>query len=506
MIDFIDAITNRITMYRLVLYYLGALAAAAFLLGLFKLVPVDPAALLWSTVLLTAACLLVNQLFAWVFRAVPNVESVYITALILALIVDPVQPANFEGDGLLIAVSVWAMASKYMLSVRRRHVFNPAAFGVALAGFAVDQPASWWVSGVVPLLPLVLVGGLLVTRKLRRFDLVIVFALVNIAATLLTSAPADYATQLEGTFLRSPFFFFAFVMLTEPLTAPQHKLWRLAYGALVGFLASPNIAIAGFYFAPETALLVGNLLTLAVSPAGRTTLTLERIEEAGKNVFDFVFRADRRLAFAAGQYLEWTIPLRHPDDRGNRRYFTIASGPSEPEVRLGVKFYPGGSAFKRRLAALRPGDTISASQLAGSFTLPARRATKIAFIAGGIGITPFRSMLVEELAASGSLRPITILYGCNSAADIAYRDVLEAARERLGIPTHYVVMDGEGAEPGMSVGVIDADTIGTHIPDYADRLFYISGPQPMVAAVRRILRGMGVPPWRIRTDFFPGLA
>src|SRR5262249_139163 len=148
----------------------------------------------------------------------------------------------------------------------------------------------------------------------------------------------------------SPFFFFACVMLTEPLTAPQSRFWRLVYGALVGALAAPNVAIAGYYFTPEVALLVGNLLTFAGSPQGRVGLAPERIEQAAAGVYDYVFRPDRSLRFAAGQYLEWTLPLEETDSRGNRRYFTIASPPADESLRLGVKFSPNGSAFKHALA------------------------------------------------------------------------------------------------------------------------------------------------------------
>ena len=78
-------------------------------------------------------------------------------------------------------------------------------------------------------------------------------------------------------------------------------------------------------------------------------LTLERIEQSAADTYDFIFRSPRKLAFQAGQYLEWTLGLDRPDNRGNRRYFTVASAPTEDAVRLGVKFYPASSAFKRAL-------------------------------------------------------------------------------------------------------------------------------------------------------------
>jgi len=505
MLSFIDRLIDHTTMYRLVLYYLLALLGGAFLLGMFRIIAIDPTALAFSAVLVTAACWVANLVFARVFGAVPNHESVYITAVILTLILDPTTATNLPGVGLLLFASVWAMASKFILAARRRHIFNPAAIGVALPGLLLAQPATWWISTVTPLLPVILIGGLLLIRKLRRFDLILAFAAANLLTTLFTSAPADTLMQLRLTILESPFLFFAFIMLTEPLTAPQHKAWRLVYAALVGVLASPNVQIAGYYFTPEVALLAGNLLTFAVSPQGRVMLTLERIEEAASGAYDFVFRPDRRLTFAAGQYLEWTLPVRRPDDRGNRRYFTIASGPGDENVRLGVKFAVEGSAFKRELAELRPGDSIIASQLAGSFTLPTDPNSKLAFIAGGIGITPFRSML-EDLLDRGEPRNITVLYGNRHISEIAYRDVLDDAQLRLGIKTYYAVEDPDGASYDMHRGFIDEEMIRAAVTDFAERTFYVSGPQSMVDAERRLLRRLGVPFWRIKTDFFPGLA
>ena len=504
MIASLDRLIDRITMYRLVLWYLVALVGAALVLGALHVIAVNPVALALSTVLVLAGGWIANQIFARVFGAIPNIESVYITGLIIVLIMDPAPLGDLSAAGAIVFAAAWAMASKFILSLRRRHIFNPAALGVALPALLLDHPATWWVSSQVWLMPIVLVGGVLIIRKLRRLDLVLAFAVANLAVSVLTSNLADAPVSIRFALLDSPFFFFAFVMLTEPLTAPQGKAWRIIYGALVGALASPNTVIAGYYFTPEVALLAGNLLTLLVTPQGRVILTLERVEQAAAGVYDYIFRPDRPLAFAPGQYLEWTLPLASSDSRGNRRYFTIASAPVDESIRLGVKFAPNGSAFKRGLAQLQPGDQIVASQLAGSFTLPRNKRRKLAFIAGGIGITPFRSM-IEDLLEHREQRSITLLYGNNRINEAAYAGLLMRAREELGIRTWYAVRDPGGTTPDMTIGFIDTDMIKLRIPDYLERTFYISGPQGMVISTRRALRELGVRTWRIKTDFFPGL-
>ncbi|AZO21845.1 hypothetical protein EJ070_14915 [Mesorhizobium sp. M1E.F.Ca.ET.045.02.1.1] len=503
MIKTVDRLLDHLTMYRLVLYYLMTLLGAALVLSAAGLVPHDPVELAFTTGLVLAAGWIANRVFARIFEVPANSESVYITAMILALILDPVAATDFKGIGAVAFASVWAISSKYILAVGRKHLFNPAALGVALTALLLDRPATWWVGGNAWLLPFVLVGGVLLVRKLRRLDLVAAFFGVALVTILATTGPSQYGSALRETFSSSPLLFFAFVMLTEPLTAPTTRWPRIAFAAIVGFLFAPNIHIGSFYFTPELALLAGNLFAYAVGPKGRFVLTLERIEQTAVDSYDFIFRSQRKLAFRAGQYLEWTLGLDRSDNRGNRRYFTVASSPTEQSVRLGVKFYPRSSAFKQALGTMKLGGTIHASQLAGDFTLPSDPGIKIAFLAGGIGITPFRSML-RYLIDRKEARPIVVLYGTESQEDIAYREVLGEARRELGIRTFHAV--AKGALRGQYPGYIDARLVRLTMPDYLERTFYISGPQAMVKALRQKLLAMGVRRSRIKVDYFPGFA
>ncbi|TPI12991.1 hypothetical protein FJW06_15095 [Mesorhizobium sp. B4-1-3] len=503
MIKAIDRFLDHQTMYRLVLYYLIALLGMTFALGFLKLTPHAPFALAFTTGVMLVACWITNRVFAVVFKVPANNESVYITALILVLILDPVAATDLKGIAAVVFACVWAISSKFILAIGRKHLFNPAALGVALSALLLDQPATWWVGGNLPLLPVVLAGGLLIVRKLRRLDLVVTFVAVALAMTLSTTESSQYATALTETLGSSPLLFFAFVMLTEPLTAPTMRLPRIAFATIVGFLFAPNIHVGSFYFTPELALLTGNLFAYAVSPKGRLVLTLERIEQSAVDTYDFIFSSPHRLAFEAGQFLEWTLGLDHSDNRGNRRYFTVASAPTEQTIRLGAKFYPRSSAFKQALSTMKPGSTIHASQLAGDFILPADPETKIAFLAGGIGITPFRSML-QYLIDIHEKRPIVVLYGAETQQDIAYRDVLDTAKRELAVKT--VLAVARGAERGQYPGYIDARLVRLVIPDYMERIFYISGPQAMVKALREKLLAMGVRRSKIKVDYFPGFA
>lgn len=505
MIAIVDATLNRVTMYRLVLYYVAGLAGLGFLLGFVRLAPVDPTALTFSLVLTLGSCWLTNRLFATALRLPVNTESVWITALILGLILPPVTAADLGGVAGLVVASVVAIASKFLLAVGRRHIFNPVAIGAVVAGLVLGEPATWWVGGNLALLPAVLLGGLLVARKVQRLDTIAAYVLANLVVLGLTTPMDMLGMGLQQTFLSSPLLFAGFAMLTEPLTAAHGRWSRLAFGAIVGGLSCPNVHFGDFYPTPEMAFLAGNLFAWLAGPKGRFALTLLRIEQAAAGCYDFIFRPDRAFAFQPGQYLDWTLHVANPDDRGNRRPFTVASAPGARELRLGVKFYPGPSAFKLALAAMRPGDVIYGSHVSGSFTLPRDPDEKLAFLAGGIGITPFRSM-VEDLLHRGEPRPIVLLYGTNTLDEIAYGGLFDEAADRLGLRVIYAVAEPEADGYDIHRGFIDESLIRHEVPDWAERTFYISGPRAMVVRFESSLRRLGVPRSRIKIDYFPGFA
>lgn len=502
---FIDSVLNRITMYRLVLYYLVILLTTAILFSFFGVLNFSPLNLVFSTFVILVVCWITNAVFSRSFAAAPNIESAYITAFILALIISPVAPTNGAGVGFLIFASVWAMASKYIFAIGKKHIFNPAAFGVALSAFAINQSATWWVSGSLALMPFVIIGGLLIVRKIRRLDLVLAFSVAALVAIVATSPSNGALTPIMQTLLHSSFFFLALVMLTEPLTMPPSRLLRICYAVIVGIFFAPNVHIGSAYFSPELALLVGNIFVYVVSPKRRFMLTLIGRNKLADATYEFVFLPDHPISFRPGQYLEWTLGHRGSDTRGNRRFFTIASSPRESTVRLGVKFYEPESSFKRTLINMQPNDTMSASHIAGDFVLPKDPKKKLVFIAGGIGVTPFRSM-VQYLTETKDARPVVLLYSNKTATEIAYKDVFDRASREIGMKTVYALTNESAPIPGTYNGFIDAELIAHEIPDFHERTFYLSGPHGMVTAFEKTLKDMGVSRFNVKTDYFPGFA
>lgn len=509
MFTWIDTILDRITMYRVVLYELLVLITLAIVLSFFNLVAYQPFAIIFSTLFITIVCLVTNVLCARIFKAPTNVESVYITALILALIISPPHtPTDSAYFSLALWASIWAMASKYIFAIGKKHLFNPAAFAVALTAITLNQSASWWV-GTPVLFPAVLIGGWMIVKKIRRTDLVGSFLIVSTMLIVGNGIVRGVSLLpfITNMFTKTPLIFFATVMLTEPLTSPPTKKLRILYGTIVGFLFAPWIHIGSFYGTPEIALLLGNIYTYVVSPKQKLILTLkQKIAEANQTI-DFIFSTPQRMKFQPGQYLEWTLAHANPDARGNRRYFTIASAPTEKDLHLGVKFYPKGSSFKNTLSDMVPGDTIVASQLTGDFVLSKNKNEKLAFIAGGIGVTPFLS-IIKDLVLRKETRSIVMLYANKTPADIAYADVFNAAQQKMGIRTVYVLTDPTSVPSDWKgrTGSINAEMIAKEIPDFLERHFYLSGPHGMVVAYDSVLRHMGVPKSQIKKDYFPGFA
>ena len=505
----IDEILNKITMYRVVLYELIFLLVVAIVLAFFGFLPYTPAGIFFSAVFITTICWLVNKIFAFVFSAPSNPESTYITALILALIISPMS--GF-GDASFFALAFWAsalaMASKYILAIGKKHIFNPAAIAVVITAFTLNLSASWWV-GTAVMFPFVLVGGFLVVRKIHRTDLVWGFIFAALVSTLAFSAfsGGNIVTGLIRVLLSTPLLFFASVMLTEPLTSPPNVPMQTTFGMLVGFLFAPWVHVGAVYSTPELALVVGNIFAYIVSPKKKLVLTLKEAEQISADTYDFIFTPDKSFSFRPGQYMEWTLSHDRPDSRGIRRYFTLASSPTERELHLGVKFFENGSSFKEKMMKMKIGDKVVATGLAGSFVLPKDKNKKLVFIAGGIGVTPFRSM-IKYLIDTGDRRAVTMLYSNKTAGDIAYKEIFDTAEKILGIKTVYALTapDADLSRLPSAVRKIDSKTIAEKIPDYRDRIFYLSGPRGMVLGFRKTLGSMGIKKENIKTDFFPGFA
>ncbi|MDQ5919382.1 MAG: Oxidoreductase [Patescibacteria group bacterium] len=494
-------------MYQVVIGGLLLLALHAFLGGVLGRVFMRPTDLLALFVTVVGVSLGANALFARVLGAPRNDASTLITALIAFFLLWP--QATWSDMGVAALASVFAIASKYVLAYRKQPLVNPVAFGVFVIGLMGFPAAVWWV-GTPWMLPLVILVGGAIVWKIRRPSLAVSAVLASITVTLVRAIMAGQGVvdALTGHLLSWPILFFATVMVTEPQTAPGRGWQQWAYGAGVGALSAVPFHVGPIFSSPELALLLGNLVAFGVSMRQRLTLTLVSKQELAKNTVEYTFSTPYKPAFLAGQYLEWTLPHVDPDARGIRRYFTISSAPSEEVIRLGVRLAAvNGSSFKRALEALPVGGTVFASQRAGDFVLPTEVSTPMVWIAGGIGITPFISM-VRELLIRGERRTIVLFFANARAEDVAYREVLDRAEREIGLRTVYLFSEAGQSLSGATCveGFLTPDILRAHAPFLDKATVFLSGPSGMVTAYTGLVHQAGVPKRRVKTDYFPGFA
>lgn len=491
------------TMYRVVMYALSALAGYAILLSFFGILPYNGFFLAISLTLLVGLCFIVNTLCSFLTKRPAHTESALITALILFFLLAPIGTSS---DALFLVLGATiAMLSKYVLAFKDRQIFNPAAFSAVILGL-MGGGVLWWI-GSLAMLPAVMCAGYCIIKKIRRLSLFLTTVITGAFPTLVfgltnSLSVGDILIQYIAS---SPVIFFASVMVTEPLTTPPTHELRILYGAFIGVFSNISLHIGPLYFTPELALVLGNICSYAVSMHERLHLRLTEKKCIAQDTYEFVFQNGGGLSFSPGQYLEWTLPHEHPDTRGIRRYFTIASSPTEAAICLGTKFSNPLSSFKKKLQTLGEGERIWATQLCGDFTLPAHEEKKLGFIAGGIGITPFRSM-IQYLVDTKSRRDVILFYQNKKPQDIAYKDLCDKGKSVFNLRTVYLVSTSGESPWNGEVGYLTAQILEKYAADVLERLWYLSGPSSMVSSYKKILIGMGIKKDHIMTDYFPGFA
>lgn len=219
----------------------------------------------------------------------------------------------------------------------------------------------------------------------------------------------------------------------------------------------------------------------------------------------FRFAKPEGFAFRAGQAVNVTL-LEPPetDGKGNSRTFSLVNAPHEDTLQIATRMRD--TAFKRVLASLAPGSPLKLRGPMGAFTLPEDPARPVVLLAGGIGITPFVSMLRHE-AKTGSARPRTLVYSNRRPEDAPFLDELQSLGPPGGpfrLAATMTEMDRSAREWAGERAMVDAAFLARHLEAGASPLYYLAGPPGMVAALRTLLKGSGVADADIRTDEFFG--
>lgn len=218
-------------------------------------------------------------------------------------------------------------------------------------------------------------------------------------------------------------------------------------------------------------------------------LKLVEKENLVDNVWAFRFEPTASLTWIAGQFIRVELPHDNPDAEGTKRWFTVSSAPYEDIVQITTRITD--STFKQALAALPVGDRLPLLEKPGGDFVWLDSDKPLVFIAGGIGVTPFRSILKQRAHEHLPL-DVTLVYG-NRTDAIVFKDEFDSyAAQDQALKLHYVT--GEPLTP---------EKLTALAPELNSSLVYLSGPEPMVEALGNQLKVAGLPESQLKQDFFP---
>jgi ferredoxin-NADP reductase len=225
-------------------------------------------------------------------------------------------------------------------------------------------------------------------------------------------------------------------------------------------------------------------------------VTFDHKQPLTEHINTFWFKPEKPLRYTAGQYTEFVLAHEHADNRGQKRWFTLSSSPTEAMVSITTKISDPSSTFKRTLLTLSPGDELNFHEPMGDFVLPKDPGLPLLFVGGGIGVTPMRSM-AKWLTDVGQKRQIKLLYAVNYQDDLIFVPTFKKAGYEV-IPFVKEPPEGYTGQTGM----LDAQRIISYAQS-KETIVYLSGPEPMIEALNDQLEKVW-PKRQIRTDFFPG--
>jgi ferredoxin-NADP reductase len=229
-------------------------------------------------------------------------------------------------------------------------------------------------------------------------------------------------------------------------------------------------------------------------------VTLDHVEQHAQSIATYWFKPQRPLRYIAGQFVELYLPHDNADSRGQKRWFTLSSSPSEQLISITTRHaVQHGGTFKQALGALQPGTQVLLSDPLGDFVLPKDTTIPLVFIAGGIGITPMRSM-TKWLHDRNETRPISLIYGANTITELLDAPLFQKQYGAAFTP----VLTQPPADWDGQVGRLAAKDILAKIDPSPRTLYFLSGPEPMIKALIHDLQDQGIAKHQIVMDYFPG--
>lgn len=232
---------------------------------------------------------------------------------------------------------------------------------------------------------------------------------------------------------------------------------------------------------------------------------LKKRDQVAEGTMAFHFEKPAGFEFIAGQFV--AIALIDPpetDDEGNTRVFSIASAPYEHDLMVATRMRD--TAFKRVLGVMKLGTEVRVQGPFGNLTVQKRSDQPIILLAGGIGITPFRS-IVFQAAEERAAHRLFLFYSNRRPEDAAFINELEALEK---IDSNYkliATMTGQGESVRQwrgERGFIDATMLGKVVSNLTEANYYVAGPPTMVESMKKLLQSLGVADNLIRAEQFAG--
>lgn len=235
------------------------------------------------------------------------------------------------------------------------------------------------------------------------------------------------------------------------------------------------------------------------------SLTLKARSEVADRTMEFRFEKAAGMNFKAGQYVDLTlVSAPESDDEGNTRSFSICSAPDDEDLAIVTRLRD--SAFKRSLERMPLGSAIQAEGPYGDFVLHRSPDRPAVLLAGGIGVTPFHSMVRQDAFRGGSRR-ILLFYSNRRPEDAPFlaefRQIAKNHPNFTFVPTMSRASSSRVPWDGL-IGRIEYGLIQNHLHDASAPIYYIAGPPRMVADLRSMLTKAGIGDDDVRTEEFTG--
>lgn len=253
---------------------------------------------------------------------------------------------------------------------------------------------------------------------------------------------------------------------TGDLTSAAHK-WFLWYWYAINFSAFAFVILYRFG-KPLMNTLRFEFRVMQVTMETKDTYS---VYITGKNIANFKYKSGQ---YANITFLQSGLWFTHP--------FSFSAEHNDTYIRFTMKAL---GDYTKRLGELKPGTRVILDGPLGLFIEETSKNEKLLFIAGGIGITPIRSMIGDIMRRQ---KDIILIYAVRTVEDIAFRKEFDLFQQKQPFPIYYVL----GAPtPGYESGFLDREKLVRLVPDFFERDVYLCGPPPMMAATVTNLKGLG---------------